>query len=238
MLWMVHRNKVQLKRAKEKTSKLLMSMFQNDGFKDYLLADLMSRGLLSAKKVLNHADFELMDLTVQNVGEMMDSDRALDPHVMIFLAKQILNSGDNVVKEQPSLYLNLFNLVMSQMILFCGDSESRILNKLIKLSSHILQTVLKNVKNFTYEDQVVEKIVNNKLLQMVSMGLDFDAVPLTDHKREFLSLQVMLFAIHDQVMKKKLSDFAISMSINKHIVNQFKARAIFQEGRKFNFMRT
>ena len=47
----------------------------------------------------------------------------------------------------------------------------------------------------------------------------------------------MLFAIHDQVIRKKLKDFTSTAGLNKQIIDNFKARCVFQDGRKFNFMR-
>ena len=197
----------------------------------------MSRGMHSVSKVLDDEDFDLTELTVKNVNEMMGSERALNPHVMNIMVKLILDASKSAASDSSQLYLNLFNLLLSQMVLFCADIDSDIVNKLMKTCSNILQLVLKNVKQFVYEDGVVENIVNNKILQIICMGLDFDVSHLNNRKRDLLNLQVILFAIHDQVIKKKLSDFSISLDINRHIMNIFKARSIFKDGRKFNFMR-
>ena len=84
--------------------------------------------------------------------------------------------------------MHLFNLVLSQLILFCADVDSEIVKKLIKTSSNILQLVLQNVNKFAYEDHVVENIVNNKILQIICLGLDFDVSPLNSRKRDLLNL--------------------------------------------------
>ena len=84
--------------------------------------------------------------------------------------------------------MHLFNLVLSQLILFCADVDSEIVKKLLKTSSNILQLVLKDINKFAYEDHVVENIVKNKILQIISMGLDFDVSPLNTRKRDLLNL--------------------------------------------------
>ena len=69
---------------------------------------------------------------------------------MNFAVKVILESKTMNVKENPRLCLNLFDLVLSQMVLFCGDIDSDIVRKLTATCSTILQIVLKNISKFAY----------------------------------------------------------------------------------------
>ena len=71
------------------------------------------------------------------------------------------------------------------------------MSKLTKTCSQILQLVLKNIASFAYADKVIENIVNNKILELICLGLDFDVDPLTERKRDLLNMQVILFSIHD-----------------------------------------
>ena len=215
MQWLEHQNKLPLKRAKEKTKKLLTSMMQNVRFRDYFVADLMSRCMVLVKTIQEDEDFDITELTVRNMNEMVVSERALNPHVTNFLTKLILSSPSFAPEDLPQLCLRLFNLLLSQVVIFCGEVESKILFKLTQTCGNILQTVFSNVKKFTHEDQIIESFVNNKILQMICLGLDFDTDELNEKKRELLNLQVMLFAIHDEVLRRKLSDFTIQLGLNR-----------------------
>ena len=172
-------------------------MIQNDGFKDYFVADMMARGMISVSKVQEDEDFDIPELSLKNMNEMLDSDKALNPLIMNFLVKLLLNTPHFAPEQSPKLCLALFNLLMSQVVIFCGDIDSKIVYKLTQTCSNILQIVLNNVKKFAYDDLIVEQFVNNKILQMICMGLDFSCDELNDRKRDLLNLQVMLFAIHD-----------------------------------------
>ena len=101
MQWLEHSNKAPLKRAKEKTRKLLGSMMENVRFRDYLVADLADRCMISVKAVTDDEDFDITELTVKNMNEMMESDRALNPHVTNFITKLILNSPSFAPEDSP-----------------------------------------------------------------------------------------------------------------------------------------
>mgnify|MGYP000694950318 CR=1 FL=1 len=73
----------------------------------------MSRGMYSVSKVLDDEDFDLTDLKVKNVNEMMGSERALNPHVMNILVKLLLDTSKSAASDSPQLYLNLLNLLLS-----------------------------------------------------------------------------------------------------------------------------
>ena len=61
------------------------------------------------------------------------------------------------------------------MVIFCGDIDSKITFKLTQTCGMILDKVLKNIKRFARDSvDTVENFVNNKILQMVCMGLDFE----------------------------------------------------------------
>ena len=120
--------------------KLVESMLENSNFKEFFVADLMERGMVSVRKVLEDEDFDITELTVRNVNEMMGSDRALNPLVMNIMVKHLLESESKTIGEGSSaqFYLSLFNFVLSQMILFCSDFDSCIVDKLMKTCNNIL----------------------------------------------------------------------------------------------------
>ena len=93
MSWQEHANMAPLKRAKEKTKNLLDSMTGNQRFREYFVADLMSRSMITVKAILEDEDFDLMDLTLKNMNEMTGSDRALNPYIMNFIVRVILESS-------------------------------------------------------------------------------------------------------------------------------------------------
>ena len=61
----------------------------------------MSRGMYSINKVLNDENFDLTELTVKNVNDLMNSDRALDPNVMKIMVDLLLNASGSIERDSP-----------------------------------------------------------------------------------------------------------------------------------------
>ena len=61
----------------------------------------MSRGMYSINKVLNDENFDLTELTVKNVNDLMSSDRALDPNVMKIMVDLLLNASGSIERDSP-----------------------------------------------------------------------------------------------------------------------------------------
>ena len=61
----------------------------------------MSRGMYSINKVLNDENFDLTELTVKNVNELMGSDRALDPNVMNTMVGLLLSPRNSIATDSP-----------------------------------------------------------------------------------------------------------------------------------------
>jgi hypothetical protein len=61
----------------------------------------MSRGMYSINKVLNDENFDLTELTVKNVNELMGSDRALDPNVMNIMVGLLLSPRNSIATDSP-----------------------------------------------------------------------------------------------------------------------------------------
>ena len=52
----------------------------------------MARGMISVSKVQEDEDFDIPELSLKNMNEMLDSDKALNPLIMNFLVKLLLNT--------------------------------------------------------------------------------------------------------------------------------------------------
>ena len=137
----------------------------------------------------------------------------------------------------PSICLGLFNLLLSQAVIFCGDVDSKIVDKLFDTCANILQLVIKNITKFAGAKSVIESFLNNKILQVICIGLDFEMEDINARKRQLLNLQVVLFAMHDTVLRKNLQDCAIAFRLNSNIEKLSEVHSIFKDGRSFNFMR-
>jgi hypothetical protein len=57
--------------------------------------------MYSINKVLNDENFDLTELTVKNVNELMGSDRALDPNVMNIMVGLLLSPRNSIATDSP-----------------------------------------------------------------------------------------------------------------------------------------
>ena len=135
---------------------------------------------------------------------MIGSDKALNPHIINFFVKLLIKSPSVKLENMPSICLGLFNLLLSQAVIFCGDVDSKIVDKLFDTCANILQLVIKNITKFAGAKSVIESFLNNKILQVICIGLDFEMEDINARKRQLLNLQVVLFAMHDTVLRKNL----------------------------------
>ena len=64
-------------------------------------------------KVREDDDFDLSELTVKNINEMLGSERVLNPRIVNLITKLLLNSRNISLQDSPGLCLALFNLLLS-----------------------------------------------------------------------------------------------------------------------------
>jgi hypothetical protein len=147
--------------------------------------------MVTVTKVHENEQLDLFELTTKTANAMVGSERTLNPYVMNFMVKLLLSSPQLTL--EPVLVLTIFNLLLSQTVLFCADVDSRIAVRLLKTCGLVLRLVSKNISLFAETKSTIEAFVNNKILHLICLDLDYsrsdnNADQLTDKKRELLHL--------------------------------------------------
>ena len=84
---------------------------------------------------------------------------------------------------------------------------------------------------------MLDGIVNSPLLKVITKGVDLTTEKLSTKKRELLNLEVIIFNIHERIVKKLEGEIRNSLSLNRQIMSALKARSIFAEGNKFTTLK-
>jgi len=79
--------------------------------------------------------------------------------------------------------------------------------------------------------------VNSPLLKTLTKGVDLSTEKLSTKKRELLNLEVIIFNIHEKIVKKLEVEIRMSLSLNRQIMSALKARSIFADGSKFTTLK-
>ena len=131
--------------------KLLNQTMHDEGFKEYLIQDIMTRGKNTLIAIRDDSNEEksgkvLLSLKINNLESLLNVDEGsrknlLDPLALNFLFKTLLKSKRFKLSENPSLIAGFYSLLLVNMILFAGDTKSNVAMKLIKTTCKLIQYV-------------------------------------------------------------------------------------------------
>jgi len=109
--WIESKNKAAMKDCQNKLMKLLNQTMHDEGFKEYLVQDIMTRGKNTLKAIRDDSSEEkagkvLLSLKVMNLNTLLNVDDGpeialLDPLALNFLFKTLLKSNKFKLNENP-----------------------------------------------------------------------------------------------------------------------------------------
>ena len=104
-----------------------------------------------------------------------DAKDLLDPLSMNFIVKILIESEHFKLEDNPKQTSGLYNLVLSFMILFSGDTQSGVPQKLLKTTGKFIKRLLDELDLLVNENEMLDEIVNNSLFKMICKGVDLNA---------------------------------------------------------------
>ena len=140
------------------------------------------------------------------------------------------------VKTESTALINLLEVFLSLAVLFGSDQKSKTREIMLQTSVNIIQMQQENVTDSEANDEVLMKLLNNKLFKWICSGLNFTVPQLNKCKELMMQIQTILFQIQGRLYESLSKRIEVAAKMNSFITDQLKQKAIFEDGKNFNYL--
>ena len=98
------------------------------------------------------------------------------------MAEQLIKMGKMSVKTESHALINLLEVFLSFAVLFGSDEKSKTREIMLQTSVNIIQMQQENVQDTEASDEVLTRLLNNKLFKWMCSGLKFTVTQLNKCK--------------------------------------------------------
>ena len=144
--------------------------------------------------------------------------------------------GKMSVKTESHALINLLEVFLSFAVLFGSDEKSKTREIMLQTSVNIIRMQQESVQDTEASDEVLTKLLNNKLFKWMCSGLKFTVTQLNKCKDLMMQIQTILFQIQGHLYESLSKRIEVAAKMNSFITDQLKQKAIFEDGKTFNYL--
>ena len=162
-----------------------------------------------------------------------------DPIVLCFMANLLIMNDFLCFSSNIRVLVDFFEIFLGLAIILTKLEPNDAKLKMLKTCLRIIKFTEESIEKVDFESidqELFNKLVNNQLFRWIYSNLDFNTVALNQLKSCIIEIQTRLLNIQDIVFEKIQTKIEVAFQMNRFVFGALKKRAIFEEGRQFNYL--